>query len=137
MKPAIPFAMIFLAAGLRAQTGCLAIQFQEVAQQTTWDASSLTASGLLRQADGSFTEETYNINLNQPAKTGSVADFQQNFFNCVGLAARSWEKTLSAPAAPIRSRWIWRAPACLSWPASGKISRPTRWWWAISIPTFR
>jgi uncharacterized protein (TIGR03437 family) len=89
MKPAIPFAMIFLAAGLRAQTGCLAIQFQEVAQQTTWDASSLTASGLLRQADGSFTEETYNINLNQPAKTGSVADFQQNFFNCVGLAART------------------------------------------------
>ena len=54
-----------------------------------WDQSTLTASGLLRQADGAFTKETYNINLNQPAKKGSIPNFQQSFFNCVGLTGRT------------------------------------------------
>ena len=83
----IAFSFLLLTATVSAQSGCAGLQFQTAAQQTAW--TNPVGSALLRQADGSFTQETYSLVLAMPMKTASVPNFQSNFLNCLGLPART------------------------------------------------
>ena len=79
-----------------AQSPCPAINFQTALQLT--DSNSSEFFGMQRQADGSFTEQTYVVNTaaQSATKTGSVPNIQLGFVNCSGLPART--RKLVAPS---------------------------------------
>jgi uncharacterized protein (TIGR03437 family) len=79
-----------------ANAPCPAINFQTT--QALAGSNSEPYFGLQRQADGSFSEETYTADTTAQTitKTGSTANIQQSLINCAGLAART--RRVVAPA---------------------------------------
>jgi hypothetical protein len=74
-----------------AQLICPPVNFQQLAQFQLENKPQSVLSGLLRQADGSFSQ--YSITGNIKAKTASVLgivpNIQLSFFTCSGMAARN------------------------------------------------
>src|SRR5579862_48657 len=86
-------AAIFLGAigTATAQPVCPPVNFQQLAQFQVENQPQSLVSGLLRQADGSFTQ--YEITGNVKNKTASVVktvpNIQLSFFDCSGVKARN------------------------------------------------
>jgi len=87
--------VIFLAAFVTiqacAQPVCPAVNFQQLAQVKLQNRPQKILSGMLRQADQSFSqiEITGNIQAKTTSLVGVVSDIQASFFTCSGLAARN------------------------------------------------
>ena len=95
MKSAIYLAAIGLVAigalPISAQPVCQAVNFQQLAQFQVQNKPQSILSGLLRQADQSFSqvEITGNVAAKTASQVGLIPNIQLSFFNCIGLAARN------------------------------------------------
>jgi hypothetical protein len=88
------FAMVLGAIGALqalAQPICPPINFQQLARFRTENWPQSIISGLLRQADQSFSQYsvTGNIQARTASLVGVVPNIQLSFFTCSGLAARN------------------------------------------------
>ena len=85
-----------------AQPVCPPVNFQQLAQVKLQNRPQKVLSGMLRQADQSFSqlEITGNVQAKTASQVGTVPNIQQSFFTCSGLAVR---KPGTGPA-PNRSK---------------------------------
>lgn len=79
------------ASAVLAQPVCPPVNFQVMSQVQVQDRPQSILSGLLRQADRSFTqlEITGNVGTKTSVEAGAVPNVQQNFFKCIGRTAKT------------------------------------------------
>jgi len=74
-----------------AQPVCPPVNFEQLAQVKLQNRPQQIVSGMLRQADRSFSqiEVTGNFQTKTTSEVGVVPNIQQSFFSCSGLAVRN------------------------------------------------